>query len=272
MTISWTMVLDFTPVFAITTGEWNHSFAALRKTRECVIAIPTVDMLDKVVGIGTCSGADTDKFARFDLTPVKGKVVGAPLIKECLANIECQVIDIVRKHNIVVLEAVAASVDAAPVVEAVAGIRSTARARQVHDDLLENSAEFTRVRSHGESRSLCRGLRKHPRKRIRHAPRDDIGHEGRFGLATSRGANARRSGTVRTGPCGDGKRVQADRRGRVSSCRWRRCWTRRSARGSSTCLSSTRWRMPCRRRPRPTPTRVMPGTAAWRHCARAFSG
>ncbi len=112
MTISWTMVLDFTPVFAITTGEWNHSFAALRKYRECVIAIPAVDMLDKVVGIGTCSGADTDKFAKFRLTPVKGKVVGAPLIRECLANIECKVIDIVRKHNIVVLEAVAASIDA----------------------------------------------------------------------------------------------------------------------------------------------------------------
>ena len=82
MTISWTMVLDFTPEFAITTGEWNHSFAALRKNRECVIAIPTVDMLDQVVGIGTCSGADTDKFARFKLTPVQGKVVKAPLIKE----------------------------------------------------------------------------------------------------------------------------------------------------------------------------------------------
>lgn len=113
MTISWTMVLDFTPVFAITTGEWNHSFAALRKNRECVIAIPTVDMLDQVVGIGTCSGADTDKFARFNLTPVQGKVIKAPLIKECLANIECKVVDIVRKHNIVVLEGVAAYVDPA---------------------------------------------------------------------------------------------------------------------------------------------------------------
>ncbi|MGA8393484.1 MAG: flavin reductase, partial [Burkholderiaceae bacterium] len=70
MTISWTMVMDFTPVFAITTGEWNYSFAAMRKSRECVIAIPTVDLLDKVVGIGTCSGADTDKFAKFKLTPV----------------------------------------------------------------------------------------------------------------------------------------------------------------------------------------------------------
>lgn len=113
MTISWTMVMDFTPAFAIVTGAWNHSFAALRRNRECVIAIPTVDMLDKVVGIGTCSGADTDKFARFGLTPLRGRVVGAPLIRECLANIECKVTDIVRKHNIVVLEAVAACIDAA---------------------------------------------------------------------------------------------------------------------------------------------------------------
>jgi flavin reductase (DIM6/NTAB) family NADH-FMN oxidoreductase RutF len=113
MTISWTMVLDFTPAFAITTGEWNYSFAALRKNRECVIAIPTVDMLDKVVGIGTCSGADMDKFARFRLTPVPGKVVEAPLIRECLANIECKAVDFVGKHNIVVLEGVAAYLDTA---------------------------------------------------------------------------------------------------------------------------------------------------------------
>jgi flavin reductase (DIM6/NTAB) family NADH-FMN oxidoreductase RutF len=113
MTISWTMVLDFIPVFAITTGEWNYSFVALQKNKECVIAIPTVDMLDIVIGIGTCSGTDTDKFAKFKLTPVQGKVVRPPLIKECFANIECKVIDIVKKHNIVVLEAVAAYIDTA---------------------------------------------------------------------------------------------------------------------------------------------------------------
>ena len=111
MTISWTMVMDFTPVFAMMTGSWNHSFAALRKTKECVIAIPTVDMLDTVVGIGTCSGTDTDKFAKFKLTAVPGGVVKAPLIEDCLANIECKVADIVTKHNIVVLEAVAAHID-----------------------------------------------------------------------------------------------------------------------------------------------------------------
>jgi flavin reductase (DIM6/NTAB) family NADH-FMN oxidoreductase RutF len=113
MTISWTMVLDFTSAFAITTGSWNHSFAALRKSKEWVIAIPTVDLLDRVVEIGTCSGADIDKFAKFKLTALPGKVVNAPLIGECLANIECTVVDIIRKHNIVVLEVVAAHLDPA---------------------------------------------------------------------------------------------------------------------------------------------------------------
>jgi flavin reductase (DIM6/NTAB) family NADH-FMN oxidoreductase RutF len=111
MTISWTMVVDFTPMFAITTGAWNHSFAAPHETKECVIAVPTVDLLDQVVGIGTCSGADTDKFDRFKLTAMPAKRVKAPLVQECLANIECKVVDVIVKHNILVMEGVAAHVD-----------------------------------------------------------------------------------------------------------------------------------------------------------------
>ncbi len=108
MTISWTMVVDFMPRFAITTGAWNYSYKALRKTRECVVAIPTLDMLDTVVGVGTCSGANTDKFARFGLTALPAKRVKAPLIQECLANIECRVVEIIRRHDIVVLEGITA--------------------------------------------------------------------------------------------------------------------------------------------------------------------
>jgi flavin reductase (DIM6/NTAB) family NADH-FMN oxidoreductase RutF len=111
MTISWTMVVDFTPIFAMTTGPWNYSFAAIRKYKECVISIPTVDLIDQVVGAGTCSGVDTDKFEKFRLTPVKGRHVRAPLIKQCLANVECRVVDFVKKHDIVVLEGVAAYFD-----------------------------------------------------------------------------------------------------------------------------------------------------------------
>lgn len=111
MTISWTMVLGFSPEFAITTGAWNYSYAALKSSRECVISIPAVDMIDTVVGIGTCSGQDTDKFHAFGLTAQRGKHVQAPLIKECLANIECRVVDIIERHSIVVLEGLAAYYD-----------------------------------------------------------------------------------------------------------------------------------------------------------------
>lgn len=111
MTISWHMVMDFTPQFALMTGEWNYSFEALMKNRECVIAVPTVDIAQTVVKIGTCSGSDTDKFKKFELTPLKAKSVKAPLIKECIANIECRVADYIEKHSIFILDAVHAWID-----------------------------------------------------------------------------------------------------------------------------------------------------------------
>ena len=113
MTISWHMVIDFTPQFALMTGAWNYSFEALTKNKECVIAIPTVDIAQMVVEIGVCSGSDTDKFKKFELTPLKAKSVEAPLIKECLANIECRVTDYIEKHNIFILNASHAWIDAA---------------------------------------------------------------------------------------------------------------------------------------------------------------
>ncbi len=111
MTITWHMVMDFTPRFALCTGPWNYSYKALIKNKECVIAIPTVDLSRKAVGIGTCSGADTEKFVKFGLTALEAEEVGAPLVRECVANIECRVAAHIRKHNIFVLDAVQAWTD-----------------------------------------------------------------------------------------------------------------------------------------------------------------
>lgn len=91
MTMSWHMVMDFTPTIGCIIGPWDYSFTALRTTNECVIAIPTVDIATKVVEIGNCSGAEMDKFNTFDLTPLPAEKVKAPLIAECLANLECRV-------------------------------------------------------------------------------------------------------------------------------------------------------------------------------------
>ena len=115
MTLSYHMMLCHQPpVIAFDLGPWNHSFKALRATKECVIAIPTVDLASKAVEIGNCSGEDIDKFKSFGLTPVPAKKVTPPLIAECLANIECLVSDtrLVRKYNLFILEPVKAWIDA----------------------------------------------------------------------------------------------------------------------------------------------------------------
>jgi len=113
MTMSWHMLIDFTPQIGCIIGSWDFSFKALCATRECVIAIPTVDLARKVVDIGNCSGQDVNKFKTFGFTPVPAEKVQAPLIAECLANIECRVVDssLVGKYSLFILQGVKAWID-----------------------------------------------------------------------------------------------------------------------------------------------------------------
>jgi flavin reductase (DIM6/NTAB) family NADH-FMN oxidoreductase RutF len=111
MTMTYHMMLNHQPpLIACVIGPWNHSFKALRASKECVLAIPTVDLASKAVEIGNCSGKDADKFDTFGLTPVPAQMITPPLIAECLANIECRVTDasLVRKYNLFILEPVQA--------------------------------------------------------------------------------------------------------------------------------------------------------------------
>lgn len=109
MTMSWHMMMEFVPPrIGCIVSSADHSFTALFKTGECVIAIPSADMADKVVAIGNCSGRDVDKFAEIGLTALPAAVVAAPLIAECFANLECKVVDrdFVERHNLFVLDVV----------------------------------------------------------------------------------------------------------------------------------------------------------------------
>ena len=72
MTMGWHMVMEFTPsLVACVISNANHSFKMLRHSRECVINVPTTDLVDEVIGIGNCSGAEVDKFKNFGLTPIR---------------------------------------------------------------------------------------------------------------------------------------------------------------------------------------------------------
>jgi flavin reductase (DIM6/NTAB) family NADH-FMN oxidoreductase RutF len=107
MTMSWHMMVEFEPpLVACVVSNANYSFAALRATRECVIAVPALELASRVVKVGNCSGRDVDKFATFGLTPLPAERVAPPLVAQCFANLECRVVDthLVNKYNLFVLE------------------------------------------------------------------------------------------------------------------------------------------------------------------------
>jgi flavin reductase (DIM6/NTAB) family NADH-FMN oxidoreductase RutF len=114
MAMSWHMMVDFEPpLVACVVSNNDFSYAALRATKQCVIAIPAAKLARKVVKIGNSSGRDTDKFAAFGLTPLPASQVAPPLVAECFANLECRVVDtrFVNRYGIFILEVVQAWID-----------------------------------------------------------------------------------------------------------------------------------------------------------------
>jgi len=116
MAQSWHMMVEFEPpMVACIVSDRNCTFDILKATKECVIAIPTVEVADKVVLCGNTSGDKVDKFETSGLTPVAASTVGAPLIAECYANLECKVVDTreVNRYGLFILEVLKAWIDPA---------------------------------------------------------------------------------------------------------------------------------------------------------------
>ncbi|WP_142850369.1 flavin reductase family protein [Telmatospirillum sp. J64-1] len=117
MTMGWHTVMEFTPsLVGCMISAGNHSFEMIRRSRECVINLPTTALTDTVVGIGNTTGAEIDKFAEFGLTADPAEKVGAPLIRECHANFECILRDdaLVGSYNFFIFEVVKAHVAEQP--------------------------------------------------------------------------------------------------------------------------------------------------------------
>lgn len=107
MTMSWHTMIDFEPpILGCIISDQNYSFDILKKTKECVINIPTVELAETVVGIGNTTGRKVDKFNKFHLTQEAASQVKAPLISECYAHLECKVIDLkmAKKYNLFILQ------------------------------------------------------------------------------------------------------------------------------------------------------------------------
>jgi flavin reductase (DIM6/NTAB) family NADH-FMN oxidoreductase RutF len=118
MVMGWHTVMEFSPsLIGCVIAAGNHSFGLIRASGECVINLPTTAQLEAVLGVGSTSGADIDKFDAFQLTPEDGEQVGAPAIAECHAQFECRLHDdsLVDRYNFFIWEVVAARAQPSPV-------------------------------------------------------------------------------------------------------------------------------------------------------------
>ena len=111
MTMGWHMVMEFVPsLVGCLISAGNHSHELVRRSKECVINIPTLELAPTVAKIGNCSGARVDKFAAFKLTAQRAEEVMVPLIAQCYANLECKLADdaLIDKYNVFIFEVVKA--------------------------------------------------------------------------------------------------------------------------------------------------------------------
>jgi flavin reductase (DIM6/NTAB) family NADH-FMN oxidoreductase RutF len=114
ITVAWsTPISADPPLIGISIALNRYSHGLIEKSKEFVVNIPTMDILEKVAGCGSVSGRTADKFSKFGLTPKQAKVVKTPVIEECVAHLECKLANRVRAgdHTLFIGEVVAAYAD-----------------------------------------------------------------------------------------------------------------------------------------------------------------
>ena len=80
------------PMMAISVAPERYTHDLIVNSGEFVLAWPGEDLAEATMLCGTRSGRDIDKFKEAGLTAMAGAHVQAPLIKECMANLECRVV------------------------------------------------------------------------------------------------------------------------------------------------------------------------------------
>ena len=97
------------------TGEdsYRACHALINETKEFGLNIPTPELTEAILKVGTTHSNEVDKFADSGLTPMQSNKIKAPMIEECFLNIECKVTDqfITGDHTVFVAKPVVAFIN-----------------------------------------------------------------------------------------------------------------------------------------------------------------
>lgn len=109
MSFGWSSAVSEEPpliMMAIHPSRYTHGM--LQRSEECVLNIPGRPLAEQVWTCGTTSGEDVDKLELTGLTTESAQGVDAPWIDECLAHIECAIVDILTPgdHSLFIAQVV----------------------------------------------------------------------------------------------------------------------------------------------------------------------
>jgi flavin reductase (DIM6/NTAB) family NADH-FMN oxidoreductase RutF len=91
ITLAWCMPVSIKPpLLVVSIAPRRHSHKLIEETKEFVVNIPTMKYVKETLFCGRRSGKGLDKFKETKFTPLPAKTVKAPIIKECIAHLECK--------------------------------------------------------------------------------------------------------------------------------------------------------------------------------------
>jgi len=78
------------PLVAISIAPRRYSHKLIEETKEFVINIPDMKLVKETLYCGRVSGREVNKFEKAKLTMAPAKAVKVPIIKDCVAHLECR--------------------------------------------------------------------------------------------------------------------------------------------------------------------------------------
>lgn len=94
MAAAWSMPVEFTPPrIAIVIDKNTYTRELIAASGVFAVCIPGAALIDLTYAVGSTSGRDLDKFARYAIATKPGPQLGVPLIETgCAAWLECRVL------------------------------------------------------------------------------------------------------------------------------------------------------------------------------------
>ena len=91
ITLAWAMPASINPpLVVVSIAPPRYSHGLIEETGEFVLNIPTMEILNEMFFCGRRSGRNIDKFNETGLTRLPARKVKPPVIKECVAHLECK--------------------------------------------------------------------------------------------------------------------------------------------------------------------------------------